>query len=196
MTAVTPAGASGQTRIDTLVKTTTPRLIQTKHTVTAAGVRLVRTLYPLAQEGMRSGLYYPNRGSIFCSRDAGTRWRETGFVFTSQIGTPFEPRRVNKEFTRLCKRAGLPQIRVHDLRHTCASLLLAQGVSFKVIQEILGHSDIRVTMNLYAHLYPEARRDAADKMDAVLSPVAQLRSRRQAELTRQVPVDVGAGGGS
>jgi integrase len=103
---------------------------------------------------------------------AGSAWRETAFVFTSRIGTPVEPRKVSGVFSEILKRAGLPRIRLHDLRHTCASLLLAQGVSFKAIQEILGHSDIRITMNLYAHLYPEAKREAADRMDAILKPVA------------------------
>jgi integrase len=114
---------------------------------------------------------------------AGTRWQEKNFVFTTKIGTALEPRKVNTEFCRLSEKAGLPRIRVHDLRHTCASLLLAQSVPYKEIQEILGHSDIRVTMNLYAHLYPEAKREAADRMDALLSPVAQFVA-QSAEITK------------
>lgn len=103
---------------------------------------------------------------------AGSRWEDTDLVFTSTIGTPIDQRNLLKQYAKMVQIASLRKIRFHDLRHTCASLLLAQGVSFKAIQEILGHSDIRVTMNLYTHLYPEAKREVADKMDAILKPVA------------------------
>ena len=66
-------------------------------------------------------------------------------------------------------RAGLPSKRFHDLRHTCASLLLAQGVHPRVVMETLGHSQIGLTMNTYSHVVPELQRDAAVKMDAVLA---------------------------
>jgi integrase len=107
-------------------------------------------------------------------RLAGARWQETGFVFTTESGTPIDPRNVNRAFFRICEKAGLPQIRVHDLRHTCASLLCAQRVSLNEIEVILGHSDIRITANLYAHLYPEAGCEPAAQMDALLNPVAQV----------------------
>jgi integrase len=68
--------------------------------------------------------------------------------------------------------AKLPKQRFHDLRHACVSLLGAQGVPLKVIAEIVGHSDIRLTQNLYQHVYQEARHDAALKMDALLTRAA------------------------
>jgi integrase len=92
---------------------------------------------------------------------AGTRWQETGHVFTSTIGTPIDDRKILKEFNALCCAAKLPKQRFHDLRHACISLLGAQGVPLKVISEIVGHSDIRLTQNLYQHVYREAKIDAA-----------------------------------
>ena len=66
------------------------------------------------------------------------------------------------------RRAGLPQRRFHDLRHSSATLLLVQGVSPRVVMEILGHSEIGMTMNTYSHVVPELRRDAAARMDDVI----------------------------
>jgi integrase len=103
---------------------------------------------------------------------AGSRWKETGHVFTSTIGTPIDDRKILKEFNALVKAAGLPKQRFHDLRHACVSLLGAQGVPTKVIAEILGHSDIRLTQNVYQHIYSEAKRSAADTMDTLLTSLA------------------------
>ena len=61
------------------------------------------------------------------------------------------------------------RIRFHDLRHTCASLLLAQGVSPRVVMDVLGHSQLSITMDLYSHVMPSALRDAADAMDRALN---------------------------
>lgn len=91
-----------------------------------------------------------------------------GFVFTSSIGTPLEPRNVNRAFVALLGRAGLRHVRLHDLRHTCASLLLAQGVPARVVMETLGHSAIAVTMNTYSHVLPSLQREAADRMNDLL----------------------------
>ena len=98
---------------------------------------------------------------------AGARWQERGFVFTSGIGTPIEPRRITREFRALLERAGLPPI-LHDLRHSCATLLLAQGVSPRVVMETLGHSQVSLTLNTYSHVLPALQRKAAMKMDAIL----------------------------
>ena len=100
---------------------------------------------------------------------AGERWHEAGFVFTTPIGTPLDPRNVLREYHAALKRAGLPRFRFHDLRHSCASLLLAQGVQPRTVMEILGHSQISITMDTYAHVMPAMMRDAADAMDSALS---------------------------
>jgi integrase len=103
---------------------------------------------------------------------AGENWQDTGMVFTSSIGTMIDPRNVNRQFGKALSQAGLPHTRFHDLRHTCASLLLVQGVHPRVVMEILGHSKISVTMDTYSHVIPTLQRDAADRMDALLSEIS------------------------
>lgn len=98
----------------------------------------------------------------------GTRWHDTGHVFTTTIGTPIDDRKILREFDALVKAAGLPKQRFHDLRHAAITLLGAQGVPLKVIAEIVGHSDIRLTQKVYQHVFQPAKREAADKMNALL----------------------------
>jgi integrase len=100
---------------------------------------------------------------------AGSSWKQTGYVFTTTIGTPLEGINVTRRFQRILKAAGLPRQRFHDLRHAAASLLLAQGVAARVVMEILGHSQISLTLNTYSHVIPSLQSDAAKLMDAVLS---------------------------
>ena len=99
---------------------------------------------------------------------AGAAWQDTGLVFTTPIGTPLDKANMGKRFKATLKRAGLPRMRFHDLRHYCASLLLAQNVHPKVVQEILGHSQISMTLDLYSHVLPAAKSDAADLMGRLL----------------------------
>lgn len=73
---------------------------------------------------------------------AGSQWQEFGLVFTSNIGTPLIARNVVRDFHKILRKAGLPHHRFYDLRHSCASLLLAQGIGMRTIMEILGHSQI------------------------------------------------------
>jgi integrase len=99
---------------------------------------------------------------------AGSLWHRSDFVFTTTFGTPQDQSDVNRSFHKLLSRAGLQRIRFHDLRHSCASLLLAQGMSPRVVMETLGHSRIALTMDIYSHVLPALKRDAADAMDRVL----------------------------
>ena len=99
---------------------------------------------------------------------AGRRWEESGLVFRTCLVTALDPRKVTRAFHKLLVDAGLPRIRLHDLRHTAATLLLAQGVSPRTIMEVLGHSQISLTMDTYSHVLPALLREAADLMDAVL----------------------------
>ena len=100
---------------------------------------------------------------------AGSRWKETGLVFTSSVGTGLDGPNVTKSFQRLLHSAGLEHRRFHDLRHSCATLLLAQDVAPRVVMEILGHSQIALTMNTYTHVMPELRERAAASMELVLT---------------------------
>jgi integrase len=99
---------------------------------------------------------------------AGSSWQESGFVFTSMVGTPLEPRNVYRQFQKALERAQLPHARFHDLRHTCATLLLVQGVPARVVMETLGHSQISLTMNTYSHVLPDLQREAANQIDRLL----------------------------
>jgi integrase len=88
------------------------------------------------------------------------------WVFCDTVGGPIHRQNlVRRSFKPLLQKAGLPDIRFHDLRHTAATLLLFQGVHPKVVQEILGHSQISVTLDTYSHVLPALHRDAADKLD-------------------------------
>jgi integrase len=98
----------------------------------------------------------------------GQRLSDDDLVFLTAKGTPVEPRNLNRSFVALLRAAKLRHIRLHDLRHTCATLLLAQGIPARVVMETLGHSAIAVTMNTYSHVMPSLLRDAADRMDEVL----------------------------
>lgn len=96
-------------------------------------------------------------------------WQDHGLVFATMQGKPLIARNVFRSYQRLLTRAGLPHKRFYDLRHTCATLLLAQGVDPRTIMETLGHSQISLTMNTYAHVLPALQRDAACRMNAALT---------------------------
>jgi integrase len=101
-------------------------------------------------------------------RKAGL-WEDNGLVFPSEVGTPMSGRNLYRAFKIRVKRASLPQtLRFHDLRHTCATLLLRQGVNPKFVQDLLGHADISLTLNTYSHVLPDMGDAAAGGMDAAL----------------------------
>jgi integrase len=89
-------------------------------------------------------------------------------VFTDAVGLPLSGRSVTREFSKLLESARLPHIPFHGLRHSTATALLSAGVPLKVIADLLGHTTISVTANIYASVTPELRRDAADAMDRAL----------------------------
>ena len=91
-----------------------------------------------------------------------------GLVFTTRNGTPIEPRNLNRSFEALCIRTGVRKVRFHDLRHTCASLLHEQGADARMIMEVLGHSSIRVTMDIYTFVRLDSQRSAFDRVGDAL----------------------------
>ncbi len=93
---------------------------------------------------------------------------EWDLVFTDEAGQPVESRALHDQFVGLLKAARVRRVRFHDLRHGAATYLLAQGVPMKVVQDVLGHSQISMTADLYSHVVPELRRDAANRMGDVL----------------------------
>ena len=93
----------------------------------------------------------------------GLNWREHGLVFPSEVGTPLSARNLLRQFKSALKKAGLPEtIRFHDLRHSCASFLIAKGVHPRVVMEILGHAQISITMDTYAHVLSEVQAEAVE----------------------------------
>ncbi len=98
----------------------------------------------------------------------GPAWIDSGYVFTREDGEPLHPERVTVLFRRLVHQAALPKIRLHDLRHTSASLALAAGVHPKVVSERLGHSSVGITLDLYSHVTPGLQIEAAEKLGAMI----------------------------
>jgi integrase len=94
----------------------------------------------------------------------GERWQDSGLVFTSSRGTPMEPDNLRRSWYALRVELGDPPPRFHDLRHTCVSLLLADGAPPHVVQQIVGHSAIDVTMSIYAHASLDEKRTALDRL--------------------------------
>jgi integrase len=103
-------------------------------------------------------------------RLVGERWQDHGLVFPSQVGTPLEERNVLRRFQKICESVGLPRLRLYDLRHTHASLLIHEGVHPKRISERLGHSSIKLTMDTYGHLFDGADQESAAKMEKLFGP--------------------------
>jgi integrase len=86
------------------------------------------------------------------ARATNGAWTDTGLIFTTRAGTPFEPRNFNRRFETRCAKAGVRRITVHDTRHTCATLLAALDVHPRVAMRILRHAQIDVTMNVYTEV--------------------------------------------
>ncbi|MGY1794737.1 tyrosine-type recombinase/integrase [Geodermatophilus sp. SYSU D00525] len=101
-------------------------------------------------------------------RTAVGAWQDHGLVFTTEIGTPLEPRNVLRRFEVLAARASLRGITLHTLRHSAASFLLAAGTHTKVVQEHLGHSSYAITADIYSHVGPAQQREAADRLEQAL----------------------------
>jgi integrase len=96
-------------------------------------------------------------------------YKDHGLIFATRVGTPLNPENlVNRWFKPLLERASLPEIRFHDLRHTCATLLLGRGVHPKLVQELLGHATIAMTLDTYSHYMPSMGNQAAGAMEDAL----------------------------
>ncbi|MCW5887594.1 MAG: site-specific integrase [Anaerolineales bacterium] len=105
-------------------------------------------------------------------RSAARKWEEYGLIFPSVVGTPLNPPNVVREFRSLLKRAGLPKIRFHDLRHTAASLMLNNGVDVLVVSRRLGHSKASITLDVYGHLIPSGQEKVAHLIENLISPIS------------------------
>jgi len=99
----------------------------------------------------------------------GIAYEDRDLVFANELGAHIHPNTLVRDFTLLTEAAGVPRIRLHDLRHTSATLLLAEGVHPKIVQERLGHSDIAMTLNRYSHVTPHMQTAAANALEDVIT---------------------------
>ncbi|MCZ2153793.1 MAG: site-specific integrase [Bryobacterales bacterium] len=103
-------------------------------------------------------------------RDAGERWQEHGLIFTAANGSPADRHNLTRRrFRAILETAGLPAIRLYDLRHTYATLALSAGVPVKVVSEQLGHAGVALTLDVYSHVLPHMQDDAVSKVEALLA---------------------------
>ena len=116
------------------------------------------------------------------------------FVFAHPDGTPLDPSTVSHVFSRVVRRAGLAHFRLHDLRHSHATLMLKAGVHPKIVSERLGHSSIRITLDTYSHVLPGLQEVAAERFDEILSPRAIKTGNVSKMLANDLETNVGVRG--
>ena len=102
------------------------------------------------------------------SEELGKRLRDDDFVFSCTDGSPLDPNTVTRTFSKITKKAGLPHVRLHDLRHAHATLMLKAGVHPKIVSERLGHANIGITLDTYSHVLPGLQEAAAERFDKLL----------------------------
>lgn len=100
---------------------------------------------------------------------AGTAWEETDYVFVDELGRPYRPEMLSRNFTKLSVKAGLRRIRLHDARHTAASIMLASGENPKVVAEMLGHASVVTTLDTYQHVLPGMAEEAGARLTQLLA---------------------------
>lgn len=101
---------------------------------------------------------------------AGPLWRDRDLVFANRQGGFLSVKEIYASYHRVLDRAGVPRLRFHDLRHTAATLMLSRGMHPKVASEMLGHSSIAITLDLYSHVTETMQREAARAIDSLLRP--------------------------
>jgi hypothetical protein len=99
-----------------------------------------------------------------------------GYLITNALGRPLKPMHITDTFRKIARRAKLPTTRFHDLRHSCASWLLSEGVDLRTVSSILGHTSATTTLRIYAHLVAGAQREVMLKLDDVLRPIVAARA--------------------
>lgn len=126
---------------------------------TAAGRRTV-SLHPEVVTALRRRRKAQKEERLL----AGGAWQDTGLVFTTALGTLIHPRNLSRDFQVAVRRAGVPQIRLHDIRHTAATLALVGGAHPKQVQEMLGHARVAITLDVYSHVTEQMHAETAEKI--------------------------------
>ena len=118
---------------------------------------------------------------------AGAAWTETGFVFTTPTGGPVDPNDVTEQFEQLSMEAGLPPVRLHDLRHGAATFLLAAGYDLKVVQGTLRLSSLAVAADIYTSVLPQLARQSAEDAAAVVLGTHRTNPKRSRAKVTEIP---------
>jgi integrase len=135
---------------------------QLRHPKTA-GSRRTLEIPPVTVDALRAHAVRQRQQRLL----ADTSWQEQKLIFTTRVGTPVDTTNVLHGFQKILAEAGIPKMRFYDLRHTHASLLIAEGVHPKKIAERLGHASIKLTMDLYGHLFEGSDKESADRMQRI-----------------------------
>ena len=128
-----------------------------------AGSRRTLEIPPVTVEALREHQVRQRQQRLL----ADSSWQEQKLIFTTRVGTPVDTTNVLYQFQEILKRAGIAKMRFYDLRHTHASLLIAEGVHPKKIAERLGHASIKLTMDLYGHLFEGCDKESAERMQRI-----------------------------
>ena len=128
--------------------------------------RRVIIIGDLVLEKLANHRDYLKKEALFAGDDWGDK--EFQIIFPSSVGTPLEPRNLYRHFQETTQKAQLPKIRFHDIRHTAATLMFREGIHPKVVQEILGHSSVSLTLDTYSHVIPSMQEEVADKLNNLL----------------------------
>jgi integrase len=128
-----------------------------------AGSRRTLEIPPVTVEALRAHAVRQRQQRLL----ADSSWQEQKLIFTTRVGTPVDTTNVLHGFQKILREAGLAKMRFYDLRHTHASLLIAEGVHPKKIAERLGHASIKLTMDLYGHLFQGSDKESAERMQKI-----------------------------
>jgi integrase len=165
--------------LDASILTVRQALIERGAAVSFSTTKTHRSRRPVELSAMAVAVLRAHRVDQLEERlAAGAAWESSDLVFTTDVGTPVHPRNLFRAFKQTIARANagagveerLPDIRIHDLRHTHATLLFRSGAHPKIVSERLGHATIGLTLDTYSHVLPGMQREAVDKLDAMLTP--------------------------
>jgi integrase len=164
--------AAGTLRVERARPTVCGRTFDSENTKSDAGRRTYTLPAPLLE---RLGAHRTYQKELRVA--VGARWRDSGLVCTTEIGTAIDHRNVQHRFHRLVAQAGVPDMRVYDLRHTATSLMIDAGADVKAASEALGHSDPRITMKVYRHVRGDQRAQAINLLaGALVTPATPERA--------------------
>ncbi len=130
---------------------------------TRSGRRII-TLEPVLLDTLREHRARQNERRLAL----GEIWRDHGLVFASEVGTPIHGRNLLREYAALVRKAGVPDISIHSIRHTVATLAIGAGQDIRTLSDLLGHSKTSVTTDIYAHVLPHRRRELTQALSQII----------------------------